>query len=71
MLITLSHGHCQSAACCIAVGTSEEMATLPVHEKHSAEEVWWSLQGHLPGDLWKVSLWSVQNTLVIVSHVIN
>jgi len=39
MLIALSHGHCQIAACCIAVGTSEEMATLPVHEKHSAEEV--------------------------------
>jgi hypothetical protein len=39
MLIALSHGQCQIAACYIAVGTSEEMATLPVHEKHSAEEV--------------------------------
>lgn len=38
-LIALSHGHCQIAPCYIAVGSSEEMATLPVHEKHSAEEV--------------------------------
>jgi len=28
-----------SAPCFFAVGPSEEMATLPVHEKHSAEEV--------------------------------
>jgi len=39
MLIALSLSHCHIAPRYIAVGTSEALATLPVHEKHSAEEV--------------------------------